>query len=241
MSSSDVEEGPPSDSDVTISDDNVCMPAMKRWKLHTPQKAGTEGDARIAGVQGLFRSCRSSSTDARHLESTMSKAEYALCERPRAVDGAPHILLADQGCVGAEGGTGRGRRGCRGQPRSAAAMARSARPNGQPVFPLCDEGQYQAGEMMGTQAPFGSSSDSWYQALVLVARGSGRGGRRGRSTCCGDARAGRTGRARARANGTEDPLAQRISPGTWKKDGHHYANEPLDFTSLDPGCTHPYG
>jgi hypothetical protein len=42
-------------------------------------------------------------------------------------------------------------------------------------------------------------------------------------------------------DGTEDPLAVRFAPNTWNKDGHKYANEPLDFTGPEPGCTHPYG
>jgi hypothetical protein len=32
----------------------------------------------------------------------------------------------------------------------------------------------------------------------------------------------------------------RFGPSTWKKDIEKYANPPIPFTGLEPGCTHPY-
>jgi hypothetical protein len=36
-----------------------------------------------------------------------------------------------------------------------------------------------------------------------------------------------------------DPLLTRFGPSTWKKDIEKYANPPIPFTGLEPGCTHP--
>jgi hypothetical protein len=50
-----------------------------------------------------------------------------------------------------------------------------------------------------------------------------------------------TGLGTGRPDGTEDPMAVRFAPYTWNKDGHKYANEPLDFMDPEPSCTHLYG